>query len=31
MLGEIFAMFPLTLDGLGEAVAHLSRGRARIR
>jgi uncharacterized protein with von Willebrand factor type A (vWA) domain len=31
MLSEIFAMFPLTLDGLGEAVAHLSRGRIRSR
>jgi uncharacterized protein with von Willebrand factor type A (vWA) domain len=31
MLGEIFAMFPLTLEGLGEAVAHLSRGRVRNR
>lgn len=24
-LSEIFAMFPLTLDGLGDAIAHLSR------
>jgi len=34
VLSEIFAMFPLTLDGLGEAIAHLSRsgrGRARAR
>jgi uncharacterized protein with von Willebrand factor type A (vWA) domain len=26
-LGGIFPMFPLTLEGLGEAVGHLSRGR----
>jgi uncharacterized protein with von Willebrand factor type A (vWA) domain len=27
LISEIFAMFPLTLDGLGDAIAHLSRGR----
>lgn len=26
---RVFPMFPLTLDGLGEAVAHLTRGRKR--
>jgi uncharacterized protein len=31
MLSDIFPMFPLTLDGLGEAVSHLSRGRPRRR
>jgi uncharacterized protein len=29
MLGSLFSMFPLTLDGLGEAVAHLSKGAGR--
>jgi uncharacterized protein with von Willebrand factor type A (vWA) domain len=29
MLGSLFHMFALTLDGLGEAVGHLSRGGAR--
>jgi uncharacterized protein with von Willebrand factor type A (vWA) domain len=28
-IGGIFPMFPLTLEGLGEAVAHLVRGRRR--
>jgi uncharacterized protein with von Willebrand factor type A (vWA) domain len=27
LISEIFAMFPLTLDGLSEAIALLSRGR----
>jgi uncharacterized protein with von Willebrand factor type A (vWA) domain len=31
MLSQIFAMFPLSLDGLGEAIAHLSRGQVRRR
>ena len=26
-LSRIYDMFPLTLEGLGEAVAHLSRGK----
>jgi uncharacterized protein len=25
-IGKIFPMYPLTLDGLGEAIAHLSKG-----
>ncbi len=25
-LGKVFSMYPLTLEGLGEAIAHLSRG-----
>jgi uncharacterized protein len=29
MLGKVFTMFPLTLDGLGEAVGHLSKGNPR--
>jgi uncharacterized protein with von Willebrand factor type A (vWA) domain len=29
MLSKIFPMFALTLDGLGEAVAHLSKGNPR--
>jgi uncharacterized protein with von Willebrand factor type A (vWA) domain len=29
MLASVFHMFPLTLDGLGEAVGHLSRGNVR--
>jgi uncharacterized protein with von Willebrand factor type A (vWA) domain len=29
MLSTIFPMYPLTLDGLGDAVAHLSKGRPR--
>ena len=28
-LGAVFPMYQLTLDGLGEAIAHLSRGGAR--
>jgi uncharacterized protein with von Willebrand factor type A (vWA) domain len=28
-LGKIFPMFPLTLDGLGDAIAHLSKGEPR--
>ncbi len=28
-LREVFPMFPLTLDGLSEAIAHLSRGQRR--
>jgi uncharacterized protein with von Willebrand factor type A (vWA) domain len=28
-LAAIFPMFPLTLDGLGDAMAHLSKGRRR--
>ena len=28
-LAGIFSMFPLTLDGLGEAIGHLSKGGAR--
>jgi uncharacterized protein with von Willebrand factor type A (vWA) domain len=28
-LGKLFPMFTLTLDGLGEAIAHLSRGEPR--
>ncbi|RMG08004.1 MAG: VWA domain-containing protein, partial [Planctomycetota bacterium] len=30
-IGEIFPMFPLTLDGLGEAIEHLTRGKGRSR
>ena len=30
MIQGIFPMFPLTLEGLGEAVAHLTRGRRRV-
>jgi hypothetical protein len=26
-IGRVFSMFPLTLEGLGEAVAHLTKGR----
>jgi uncharacterized protein with von Willebrand factor type A (vWA) domain len=26
MLGKVFSMYALTLDGLGEAIAHLSKG-----
>ncbi len=29
MLGKVFPMFPLSLDGLGEAVGHLSKGNPR--
>jgi uncharacterized protein len=29
VIGSIFPMFPLTLEGLGEAVAHLVKGRRR--
>jgi hypothetical protein len=25
-IADLFAMFPLTIDGLGEAAAHLVRG-----
>jgi len=25
-LGKVFSMFPLTLDGLGDAIGHLSKG-----
>lgn len=28
-IGSIFPMFPLTLEGLGEAVAHLTKGKRR--
>jgi uncharacterized protein with von Willebrand factor type A (vWA) domain len=28
-LGEVFSMYQLTLDGLGEAIAHLSKGSVR--
>jgi uncharacterized protein with von Willebrand factor type A (vWA) domain len=31
MLAAVFSMHPLTLDGLGEAMAHLSKGPARRR
>ncbi|WP_394829925.1 VWA domain-containing protein [Pendulispora albinea] len=30
-LAQVFPMFQLTLDGLGQAIAHLSRGGARRR
>jgi uncharacterized protein with von Willebrand factor type A (vWA) domain len=30
-LASMFAMYPLTLEGLGEAMAHLSKGLARRR
>ena len=30
-IGNVFSMFQLTLDGLGEAVNHLSRGDTRGR
>jgi uncharacterized protein with von Willebrand factor type A (vWA) domain len=29
MLARMFSMYPLTLEGLGEAMAHLSKGPAR--
>jgi uncharacterized protein with von Willebrand factor type A (vWA) domain len=29
MLAKTFAMYPLTLDGLGEAIGHLSKGAVR--
>ena len=29
MLAKVFPMFPLTLDGLGDAIAHLSKGQPR--
>jgi uncharacterized protein with von Willebrand factor type A (vWA) domain len=29
MLGKVFPMFPLTLDGLGDAIGHLSKGLPR--
>jgi uncharacterized protein with von Willebrand factor type A (vWA) domain len=28
-LGRVFSMFPLTIEGLGEAITHLSRGEPR--
>ena len=28
-LGKVFPMFALTLDGLSEAIAHLSKGAPR--
>jgi len=31
MLSSVFQMFPLTLEGLGEAMAHLSKGAPRRR
>jgi hypothetical protein len=31
MLAKIFPMFPLTLDGLGDAISHLSKGLPRRR
>jgi uncharacterized protein with von Willebrand factor type A (vWA) domain len=31
MLAGMFTMYPLTLEGLGEAMAHLSKGPARRR
>jgi uncharacterized protein with von Willebrand factor type A (vWA) domain len=31
MLAGVFSMFPLTLEGLGEAMAHLSKGAPRRR
>jgi hypothetical protein len=31
MLAAIFPMFHLTLEGLGEAMSHLSKGPARRR
>jgi hypothetical protein len=31
MLAGLFSMFPLTLEGLGEAMAHLSKGAPRRR
>ncbi len=31
MLGGLFPMFHLTLEGLGEAMAHLSKGPVRKR
>jgi len=31
MLATIFPMFALTLEGLGEAMAHLSKGPSRRR
>ena len=30
-IGKVFTMFPLTLDGLGDAVTHLSKGDVRKR
>jgi uncharacterized protein with von Willebrand factor type A (vWA) domain len=26
-IARVFSMFPLTVEGLGEAVSHLTRGR----
>ena len=31
MLATVFPMYSLTLEGLGEAMAHLSKGGARKR
>jgi len=31
MLAGLFTMFPLTLEGLGESMAHLSKGAPRRR
>jgi uncharacterized protein with von Willebrand factor type A (vWA) domain len=31
LIAQVFPMFPLTLEGLGEAVAHLTRGRTARR
>jgi uncharacterized protein with von Willebrand factor type A (vWA) domain len=31
VVASVFPMFPLTLEGLGEAVGHLTRGRSRRR
>ena len=28
-LGKVFSMFPLTLDGLSQAITHLSKGEPR--
>ena len=28
-IGSVFPMYPLTLDGLGEAVGHLVKGKRR--
>jgi hypothetical protein len=29
MLARMFSMYPLTLEGLGEAMAYLSKGPSR--
>lgn len=31
VIGEVFPMYHLTLDGLSEAMQHLSRGKAQVR